>query len=49
MYRFEVKVRLNNGRVSFVEVRANDSGHARQIVEAQFNGRATVMYTKRLP
>ena len=47
MYTFEVKIRLA-GRVSYVEVTASDSAHARMLVAAQYGGAVTILQTKRL-
>lgn len=47
MYVFEVKIRLA-GRVSYVEVSANDSAHARMLVATQYGGAVTILQTKRL-
>ena len=47
MYTFEVKIRLA-GSVSYVEITARDSGHARKLVQAQYGNDVTVLQTKRL-
>lgn len=47
MKKFRVKIRLA-GRVSFVEVTANDSAHARALVRAQFGAAITILQTRRL-
>ena len=47
MYEFEVKIRLQ-GRVSYVQVTACDSAHARMLVHAQYGGAVTILQTKRL-
>jgi len=47
MYTFEVKIRLA-GRVSYVEVTASDSAHARLLVAAQYGDAVTILQTKRL-
>ena len=46
MFTFEVKIRLA-GRVSYVEVTANDSAQARSIIYAQYDD-VTILQTKRL-
>jgi hypothetical protein len=47
MYTFEVKIRLD-GRVSYVQVNASDSAHARKLVQAQYGGAVTILETKRV-
>jgi hypothetical protein len=47
MHTFEVKIRLY-GRMSYVEVTANDSAQARMLVTAQFGHAVTILQTKRL-
>ena len=47
MYTFEVKIRLE-GRVSYVEVSANDSAHARSLIRAQYGDAVTILQTTRL-
>jgi hypothetical protein len=47
MHTFEVKIRLS-GTVSYVEVRARDSAHARKLVNAQYGSAVTILQTKRL-
>ncbi|MFN9850586.1 MAG: hypothetical protein ACK57P_02095 [Planctomycetota bacterium] len=47
MYSFEVKIRLD-GRVSYVQVNASDSAHARKLVQAQYGGAVTILETKRV-
>jgi hypothetical protein len=47
MHTYEVKIRLA-GRVSYVEVSANDSAQARMLVNAQYGGAVTILQTKRL-
>ncbi len=47
MYDFEVKIRLD-GRVSYIQVTACDSAHARRLVQAQFGTAVTILQTKRL-
>jgi len=47
MYTFEVKIRLA-GRVSYVEVTASDSAHARMLVAAQYGDAVTILQTKRI-
>ena len=47
MYDFLVKIRLA-GRVSYVEVTARDSAHARQLTRAQYGPGITILHSKRL-
>lgn len=47
MYLFKVKIRIA-GRVSYAQVEARDSAHARLIVTAQYGGSATILQTTRL-
>ncbi len=47
MHTYEVKIRLS-GRVSYIEVQARDSAHARQLVAAQFGAAVTVLQTTRV-
>jgi hypothetical protein len=47
MYRFKVKLRIA-GRVSYVQVEARDSAHARTILAAQYGASATILQTTRL-
>jgi hypothetical protein len=47
MHTYEVKIRLD-GRVSYVQVQASDSAHARRLVQAQFGYSVTVLQTERL-
>jgi hypothetical protein len=47
MYRFKVKLRIA-GRVSYVQVEASGSAHARSIVMAQYGASATILQTTRL-
>jgi hypothetical protein len=47
MYTFKVKNRLG-GRVSWVQVQANDSGHAKRLVQAQYGSSVTVLQTKKM-
>jgi len=46
MHKYVVRIRLN-GRVSCVEVTANDSNHARSLVNAMYDG-VTILNTKRV-
>ncbi len=46
MYTFGVKIRLA-GRVSYVQVTARDSAHARMLVAAQHVDAVTILQTKR--
>lgn len=47
MYCFKVKLRIA-GRVSYVQVEATDSAHARSIVTTQYGTSATILQTTRL-
>jgi hypothetical protein len=47
MHTFEVKIRLA-GRVSYVQVTARDSAHARMLVVAQYGDTVTILQTKRV-
>ena len=47
MYGFEVKIRIQ-GRVSYVQVTARDSAHARILVRGQYGDSVTILQTKRL-
>ena len=47
MYEFSVKIRLD-GRVSYVQVAARDSAHARALIRAEYGNAITVLQTKRL-
>lgn len=46
-HTYEVRIRLD-GRVSTVRVQANDAGHAKKLVQAQFGDKATVLSAKRV-
>ena len=47
MHTFEAKIRVD-GRVSYVQVQASDSAHAKRLVQAQYGSSVTVLQTKRL-
>ena len=47
LHTYEVKFRLD-GRVSTTEVKANDAGHAKKLVQAQYGPQVTVLSVKRV-
>ena len=47
LHTYEVKFRVD-GRVSTTEVKANDAGHAKKLVQAQYGAKATVLSVKRV-
>ena len=46
MYTFKVKIRLD-GRAFWVQVQANDAGHAAKMAKAQYGSSITVLHTKK--
>lgn len=46
-HTYEVRIRLN-GRVSTVRVQASSAGHAKQLVQAQYGDKVTVLGTKKV-
>jgi hypothetical protein len=46
-HTYEVRIRLD-GRVSTVRVQANDGGHAKKLVKAQYGDKVTVLSAKRV-
>ena len=46
-HTYEVRIRLD-GRVSTVRVQANDGGHAKKLVKAQYGEKVTVLSAKRV-
>ncbi len=47
LHTYEARIRLN-GKVSTTQVKANDAGHAKKLVQAQFGPSVTVLSVKRL-
>ena len=47
LHTYEVKFRLDS-RVSTTQVKANDAGHAKKLVQAQYGPKVTVLGTKKL-
>jgi hypothetical protein len=47
LHTYEVKFRID-GRVSTTEVKANDAGHAKKLVQAQYGSRVTVLSVKKV-
>ena len=47
LHTYEVKFRLD-GRVSTTEVKANDAGHAKKLVQAQHGSKVTVLSVKKV-
>jgi hypothetical protein len=47
LHTYEVKFRLDS-RVSTTQVKANDAGHAKKLVQAQYGPKVTVLSTKKL-
>ncbi len=45
MRTYLVKIRLN-GSVSWVEVQANDGGHAKKLVQAQYGNSVDILEAK---
>lgn len=46
-HTYEVRIRLD-GRVSTVRVQANDGGHAKKLVKAEYGEKVTVLSAKRV-
>jgi hypothetical protein len=47
LHTYEVKFRLD-GRVSMTQVQANDGGHAKKLVQAQYGPKVTVLSVKKV-
>jgi hypothetical protein len=47
LHTYEVKFRLDS-RVSITQVQANDGGHAKKLVQAQYGPKVTVLSVKRV-
>jgi len=47
LHTYEVRFRLD-GRVSTTQVQANDAGHAKKLVRAQYGDKVTVLSAKRV-
>ena len=47
LHIYEVRFRFD-GRVSTARVQANDAGHAKKLVKAQYGDKVTVLSTKRV-
>ena len=47
LHTYEVKFRLD-GRVSTTQVQANDAGHAKKLVQAQYGPKVTVLSVKKV-
>ena len=47
LHTYEVKFRLDS-RVSTTQVQANDAGHAKKLVQAQYGSRVTVLSVKKV-
>ena len=46
-HTYEARIRLN-GKVSTTQVQASDTGHAKQLVQAQFGPSVTVLSVKKV-
>ena len=47
LHTYEVKFRLD-GKVSTTQVKANDGGHAKKLVQAQYGPKVTVLSVKKV-
>ena len=47
LHTYEVKFRLDS-RVSTTQVQANDAGHAKKLVQAQYGPKVTVLSVKKV-
>ena len=47
LHTYEVKFRID-GRVSKTEVKANDAGHAKKLIQAQYGPSVTVLSVKKV-